>query len=347
MKICISVILFIFLLGCDSKLPKEGETHPKLVFRLAIELNSTTKLWDASYLFKRELEKASPQYGIEEGEIKVEFYDQGMIGTERQLLEACYFGVVEVVQINSSVVSTLEPQFSILDLPYVFVNEQHLKDVLYGDIGKELLDKLQDNRLFGLGFYTAGFRNIFYQSDNGCASTPEELKGLKIRVMESPVMVNSINAIGLRATPIPFSELYQALTTGVVDGAENSANVFVSYRYHETGCNCFTLTEHFTNQHILIANADWLESIEPKYQKRIKYVARKIIPEFDLIWDKAIQQSFSLMQQNGVTINPVKNKVDFINKVEEIPNQFFNDHPEVSRDIYFKIQSLGDIYLQK
>lgn len=318
--------------------------HPELVFRLASEMNSNTKLWEASNLFKRELEKASPEHRIKKGEIKVEFYDQGAIGTERQLLEACFFGVVEVVQINTSVVTTVESSYSVLNLPYLFVNGNHLKSILYGEVGQKMLNKLRDHRLQGLAFYSGGFRNMFYRAEQ-CADTPEELAGLKIRVMESPIMINAINAIGPSATPIPFSELYQSIRTGVVDGAENSVNIFISYKYYETGINCFTFTEHSTDQHILVANAKWLDSLEPKYQKRILQVAKQIVPEFNLIWEKAIQNATAQMKEQGVTVNAVKNKNVFIERVDKIAEQFVNNHSAFSRELYRQIKEEGKNFL--
>lgn len=340
-------LLLSFTLACGSHSDKEGpSTEPKLVFRLALELSSQTKIWEASNLFKQAVEEASPKHGIEKGEIKVEFFDQGMIGTERQLLEACYFGVIEVVQVNSSVVSSVVPVFSTLDLPYLFVNEDHLKEVLYGEIGNDLLDELQSMKMQGLGFYAAGFRNMFYKYDQPCADSPEALSGLKIRVMESPVMVNAINAVGPSAVPIPFSELYQSLKTGVVDGAENSASIFTSYNYYETGCNCFTQTEHFTNQHIMIANNEWLESLDEKYQARIKEVASEIVPEFHLIWDEDIKKAFSKMEEQGVEVNKVKDKRPFVDRSVPIHESFFKAHPEVSRSTYEKVTASAAKHLE-
>lgn len=298
-------------------------------------------------MFREELAKASPEDDIAAGEIQVEFYDRGMIGTERQLLEACYFGVVEVVQINTSVVTTVEPYYALLDLPYLFVSEAHHERVLNGPIGDELLTKLGDHGFEGLGFYCAGFRNLFYKTANGepCAETPEDLAGLKIRVMESPVMINSINAMGPTATPIPFSELYQSLRTGVVDGAENSGKVFVSSKYQETGCNCFTLTEHFTNQHVLIASREWFERLEPKYQRRLRKVARQIIPAFNERWDSESELAYAEMEREGVTVNSVRDKQPFFDRVKNIADRFFDDYPEVPRELYERILAEGEAEL--
>lgn len=348
MKPAVTIILFCFFIlsaGCGNRNNTSSEEQPGLKFRLALELNNQTRLWDASSLFKAELEKADPKLGIEEGEIQIEFYDSGTIGTERQLLEAAYFGVIEIIQINSSVVTTVEPAFSILDLPFLFYNNQHLKETLYGDIGHTMLDRLTNHGLQGLSFYSGGFRNMFYtRQAEECASVPEELQGLKLRVMESPVMINALNAIGPTATPIPFSELYQSIRTGMVDGAENSADIVASYRYYETGVDCFTLTEHFTNQHLLIANATWLDSLEPKYKQRIQKVAGDIVPEFDRIWTKTIEQALEDLEQQGITVNKVENKQIFFDRVVHIADQFLDQNPQVPRELYQQIITEGNKY---
>lgn len=341
-----SILLLATLLGCGGGEPAAAPStvEPKLVFRLALELKPETVIWEASNLFKREIEKASPEDGIEAGEIRVEFYDRGMIGTERQLLEACYFGVIEVVQINSSVVSTVEPAYGMLDLPYLFVSEAHHERVLNGPIGEELLAALRTHGFEGLSFYCGGFRNMFYKVGEGedCADSPEDLFGKKIRVMESPVMVNSINAIGPTATPLVHSELYQSLRTGVVDGAENSARIFMSEHYYETGCNCFTLTEHFTNQHVMIASRRWLEGLPEKYQRRIRDVARKIVPDFNAIWDGETVKAIEEMQEENVVVNRIADKAPFFDRVTTIADQFFIRYPQVDRQLYERVRAAAE-----
>lgn len=335
-----------FLGGCQNKSQSEAPgNRPELVFRLASGMSPTTKLWEPANLFKQELEKASPEHGIEEGEIKVEFYDQGTIGSERQILEAAFFGIIEVVQINTSVVTTVEPSYSVLNLPYLFVNEQHLEHILNGSVGRQMLDKLQEHNLQGLSFFSAGFRNMFYRSDE-CAETPEGLNGLKIRVMESPIMINGINAIGPSATPIPFSELYQSIRTGVVDGAENSINVFVASRFYEAGINCFTFTQHTTDQHVLIANKRWLNSLEPKYRNRIMEVSKEIVPAFNLIWETATERATEEIKKQGVMVNTVRDKKPFVDRVEHIAERFLEDQPPLARELYEQIKENGSAFIK-
>ncbi|WP_439490260.1 TRAP transporter substrate-binding protein [Algoriphagus sp.] len=339
--IYLAVLMTILGGGCSPKEIEAGHDTVRLKFRLGLELNADTKIWEVSSLFKTELEKASPKDNIKEGEIEVEFYDQGSIGSERQLLEAGYFGVVEMMQVNTAVVTAIEPAFGILNLPYLFQDEAHHQRVLNGEPGREILLKLAKHNLQGLGFYSAGFRNMFYKysTDAPCPNSPTDLKGLKIRVMESPTMISTINAMGASAAPLPFSELYQGIKTGVVDGAENSAKVFISSRYHEAGINCFTLTEHTTDQHVLIANRDWLQSLDPKYKRRIEEVSRDIIPAFNSIWEETTLNALSQIEEVGVRINGVENKDAFLKAVEPVYEHFFKSYPEVSYSLYETIKN--------
>ena len=338
----IIIISLLFFAGCQSE-PKESEgAKPKLVFRLANELKPDSKIWEVSNLLRNELEKASPDGTIKAGEIQVVFYDQGTVGSERQLLESCYFDVLEMVQVNSSVVTMLDPAYSILDLPYLFTSQEQHFQVLYGDIGQKFLDRIEKRNLHGLGFYGTGFRNMFYKhrDDEITVESPKDFNGLKIRVMESPVMINSINAIGATATPIPFSELFQSMKTGVVDGAENSARIFMSYKYYESGCNQFTLTEHFANQHVVIANAKWFAALEPKYQKRIEEAIAISQQQFDEVWESTTEESLRDMQEHGVHVNVIKDKTPFIREANKIIEQYSRDYPNEAEELLYDIMNL-------
>lgn len=329
------------LAGCGGG-PAEAEA-PQLVFRLANELTPEGRIWDVSQLFAEELERASPDGSIAAGEIQVVLYDRGMVGTERQLLENTYFGVMEVVQVNTAIVSTIDPAYNLFDLPYLFVDEDHHERVLNGPIGDEMLLRLRDHRLEGLGFYGLGFRDMFYKRQGEhCVQTPEDLRGLKMRVIESPIMISAINALGASATPVPFSELFQALRTGVVDGADNAARLFIASRFHETGADCFTRTEHFTNQHLLVANRDWLDSLEPKYRERIREAARMVVPRFGEVWNRATEDALDEMRELGVTVNEVDDKQAFIDRVTAVSEAFLRAYPEVPRPLYERIRAEAD-----
>jgi tripartite ATP-independent transporter DctP family solute receptor len=342
------ILLPLLISGCGSSSQTQTANKPKLVFRLANELKPDSRIWEASNLFRNELIKESPDGEIKAGEIDVVFFDQGTVGSERQLLESCYFDVLEMVQVNSSIVTTLDPAYNILDLPYIFVSEDQHHNVIYGDLGRKFLNRLEKYKLVGLGFYGTGFRNLFYNQKEKVEEItgPKDLRGLKIRVMESPIMINSINAIGTTAVAIPFSELFTSIRTGVVDGAENSARIFMSYSYYEAGCNQFTLTEHFANQHIIIANSRWFSSLEPKYQKRIKEVIALSQSQFDDIWATTTEESMADMQKHNVKINVVKDKSLFIESTSDVINQFVNDYPKEAEELLDDVIRTRDAYVK-
>lgn len=317
----------------------ESVRKPELVFRLALQPNRANAVWEGTTLIRQELEQRSG------GRIKVMFYDSGVIGDEGALLMNCYLGIVEMIQCTSSVVTTLDPNFSLLDLPYLFVDEEHHLRVLNGPIGRELLDGLRRHRLQGLTFFSCGFRNLF--NARGVAVTsPADLRGMKIRVMESPVMIRSLNAMGGSATPLPAGELFQALRTGVVDAAENNATVFVSEKFTEAGARNFSLTEHFANQHVLIANRDWLDRVareHPDLHRIIVEAPGNILAEYNRRWNASIAASFVAIERAGVAVNRVPDKRAFIEQVRPLWNEFLQRHPEVDPTLLARIQAEGGL----
>lgn len=325
-----------FAAGCSrSAAPAAAGQVPELVFRFALQPNPANTVWDAADLIRQELERRS------NGRIKVMFYDSGVIGDERALLMNCYLGVVEMVQCTSSVVTTLDPAYSLLDLPYLLVDEPHHLRVLHGPIGRELLDGLRQHRLQGLTFFSCGFRNLFNARGVGVQS-PEDLRGLKIRVMESPVMIRSINAMGGSATPLAAGELFQAMRTGVVDAAENNATVFVSDKFFEAGARNFSLTEHFATQHVLVANRDWLDRVardHPELHRMIIEAPARILEEYNRRWNAGITESLAAITAAGVKVNAVPDKRGFMERVRPVWDDFLRRNPEVDANLLKRIQA--------
>lgn len=305
-------VLSLFSLSCKDKTDSKDK-KADLVFRLALQPDEANKAWEAANLVKKELESRS------NGRIRIMFYPSGVLGNEHQLLETCYLGIIEMVQCTSSVVTTLDPTFDTLDMPYLFVDEQHHQKVLNGTIGKELLEGLSKNKLQGLGFYSCGFRNIYANKPITC---PEDLSRMKIRVMESPVMIESLNAMGASATSLSASEIFTALKTRVVDGAENNPNVFVAAAHIEA-VKQYSLTRHFANQHVLVANKEWLDSVKQKYPdlyQLIVDVPRDIVGEYNRRWEIAENKAYKDMKDQGVTVNEVskENILKFMKRVEPV-----------------------------
>ena len=336
-RLTVALLAGALLLGCrrsEMPDPAGGGQGPEVVIRFATKTNPANKVWVAGDLVRRELERRSG------GRIKVLFYDSGSLGDERKLLETCYLGVIEMVQCTSSVVTTVDPTFSLLDMPYLFVDEAHHRRVLNGPVGRELLSGLRRHRLQGLAFYSCGFRNMFNTAGRA-VRRPEDLKGLKIRVMESPVMLDSINAMGASATPLAATEVFQALKTGVVDGAENNARVFVSERFFETGCRNFSWTRHFANQHVLIVNKAWFDRLgetHPDLQQLVRDVATDIIQRYNGAWEASVAEALSVMRRQNVEMNELDDVGRFIESVRPVYDKFLRQHPEVPPSLLERIR---------
>ncbi len=342
-KCCFVLLAAMFLASCNGGgNVSVQQDEPHLVIRLANELKPDSRIWDASQFFIEEVSKASEDGDVKAGEVEVVFYDQGTIGSERALLENCYYDVIEMVQVNSSIVTTLDDAYNVLDLPYLFLDKKQHEKVLYGELGQTMLDELGDYGLVGLGFYGTGFRNLFYKRKGGphAVSGPKDLRGIKIRVMESPTMISAIGAMGATASPIPFSELFTSIKTGVVDGAENSAKIFMSYKYYEAGVNQFTMTEHFANQHVIIANAGWFNSLAPKYRKHIKEAIHRSQLRFDIMWGKVTEESMEALRDNGVNINYLHGKSSFVEQSDKVIRDFSRKYPELKEKYVDKILAI-------
>ena len=247
------------------------------------------------------------------------FYPSGVLGNEGQILETCYLGIIEMVQVTSSVVTTLDPTFDTFDMPFLFLDEDHHQKVLNGEIGTELLNGLNKNKLQGLAFYSCGFRSMYA---NKPITSPEDLSGMKIRVMESPVMIESLIRMGASATPLSASEVFTALKTGVVDGAENNPNVFVATAHIEA-VKYFSLTRHFANQHVLIANKEWLDTVKenhPDLYDLLVCVPRDIINEYNNRWNRAVDIAYQDIKEQGGTIVELEkeNILRFIENVQPV-----------------------------
>ena len=293
--------------------PQANSKTAEVVFRLALQPNESRPTFQISKLVKSELEARS------NGRIKVLLYSSGTLGSEQQLLETCYLGIIEMVQVTTSVVTTINPMFDVLDMPYLFVDELHHRRVLDSEIGIELLDGLQQYNMYGLSFYSCGFRNIYADKP---VKFPADLKGMKIRVMESPVMIESLNRMGASSTSLSASEIFSALKTGVVDGAENNAIVFL-LDGHIEAVKYYSLTGHFSSQHVLVANKKWIEKVKlehPDLYELIKAVPKDIIDQFNEIWDKSEEAAFRNIKAQGgvITEVPLESKLEFIKKVESV-----------------------------
>ena len=316
------VITVFFLLGCSEK---EEITELKLAHGL--DVNHPVHLGIVD--FAERVEDKS------DGKLKIQIYPNGQLGGERELLELLQIGSLAITKVSAAVMENFVPSYKVLGLPYLFRDSDHLFQVLEGDIGNRLLEQGGRFRLRGLCFYDAGSRS-FYTKDRP-VEKPEDLSGLKIRVMKSNTATNMVNALGGSPTPISFGELYTALQQGVVDGAENNPPSFFSARHYEV-CKFYSLDEHTMVPDVLLISTEWWDRLSPDARKWVAEAARESVAYQRKVWAASVEESLNKVQEAGVTIiRP--DKEAFSSQTEAILESF-RDEPEIY-ELISEIKNVG------
>ncbi|SFT63872.1 TRAP transporter substrate-binding protein [Halomonas saccharevitans] len=176
-----------------------------------------------------------------EGKVDIELYPNATLGDERTLLEAMQIGAVDMGVITNGPVANFVEEMAVFELPFLFPSPEAAYEVLDGPIGQELLAKLTDVNLKGLAYAERGFRNL--TNSERAVTSPADIDGLRIRVMENPVYVDTFRELGANAIPMAWTEALTAMQQGTIDGQENPVNVIHSFKLYETQEH-MTLSRH-------------------------------------------------------------------------------------------------------
>lgn len=204
-----------------------------------------------------------------------------------------------MTKVSVGVLENFAPEMKVLGLPYMFRDRAHSFSVLDGPIGQDLLDKGENYWLKGLGYYDAGSRS-FYTKENP-VNSPEDLKGLKIRVMESVTAMDMVRGLGGSPTPISWGELYTALQQGVVDGAENNPPSFYLSRHYEV-CKYYSLDEHTVLPDVLLASTHLWNELNDQQQSWLKEAVSKSITYQRELWMTSENEALEAITKAGVQI---------------------------------------------
>lgn len=257
------------------------------------------------------------------GELRVEVYPSGQLGTERECLELLQIGSLGMTKVSAAVMEAFAPSYKVFNLPYLFENGAHMHAVLGGPVGRQILDDGQAFWLRGLCYYDAGFRS-FYTAKKP-VHTPDDLKGLKIRTQESPTAFALVRSMGGSATPIAWGELYTALQQGVVDGAENNPPSFHLSKHYEV-CKYYTLNEHTAVPDVLLISTKVWERLTPEQQRWLQAAADESAVHQRELWKKASDDAMAEVERAGVQIlRP--NKQSFATKVKGMDDLYRSDAP--------------------
>jgi len=248
-----------------------------------------------------------------DGAIQVNIYPAGQLGDARTIVEGVQMGSIEMGDIENGPMGRFVSEAMLWDLPFIFRDIDHAHKVLDGETGQLVQGKYLDVGIRHLAYNDGGFR--YFTNNVRPIRTMDDLKGLKIRVMESKVMIDTLNAFGASAIPMAFGELYTALQQGVVDGQENPMNLIYSQRFYEVQ-KYLSLSGHFYYPRQYIANANWFDNLSEEHQKIIAEAAREAcnIQREELA--KYEIEMKKVLQEKGMEINEV-DKTKFIETAQQ------------------------------
>lgn len=292
-------LVVLILSGCQLK-------EEKTVLKLAHGLEPSHPVHKGMVAMANRLEE------ISDGKMGIDIYPSGQLGSEQQNVEMLQIGSLAITKVSAAVLESFTNNFQVLGLPYIFRSKQHSFNVLDGEIGKELLLSTEKYNVRGLCFYDAGSRSFY--TLNKPIETPDDLDGLKLRVMKSQTAMSLVRAMGGSPTPISWGELYTALQSGVVDGAENNPPSFYTSHHYEV-CKYYSLNEHTMVPDVLIVSTVVWNSLSDQEKEWLQQAADESVPRQREVWAESEKESLKKVQEAGVKIN-YPDKEPFAKKVE-------------------------------
>tara|TARA_B100000925_G_scaffold82365_1_gene58563 strand:+ start:15221 stop:16186 length:966 start_codon:yes stop_codon:yes gene_type:complete len=282
------ILLFSMLLFIACQ-----QANNNLVIRLGHGLDTNHSVHKAMLKMGEEL------YRISSGTMKIKIYPNQQLGSERECLELLQIGSLDITKVSTGVLENFSPNMKVFGLPYLFRDRAHAFSVLDGPIGKELLDQTSSFRIKGLAYYDAGSRSFYTKSKP--IKSPSDLKGLKIRVMESVTAMKMVESMGGSPTPISWGELYTSLQQEVVDGAENNPPSFFLSKQFEV-CRYYTLDEHTTLPDVLVSGSYFWESLNENQKMWLEEAVAISVVHQRKLWAKSEANSLRELKKAGVEI---------------------------------------------
>ena len=256
------------------------------------------------------------------GQIEITVYPNAVLGDNKELIEQVQAGVLEMSTASMGWLSSFVPVMDVFSVPFLFRDKDHYWKVLDGEVGNEIAAKIEDVGLKLLFWIDAGARS-FYNNIRPI-ETPDDLKGLKIRVMGSPVMIQTMETFGASPTTTSFDEVFSALQTGIIDGAENNSPSINMMKHNEVA-KYYSLDEHMMIPDCLIINLDIWNNLTEEQQEIFLKVSKEAQQFVKEEW--ARQEDEALEEISKTTaINSINDKTSFIEMVkplhESLSSQF-------------------------
>lgn len=343
-KLCMMTVVLLVVMGalflgaCSSQDKSAGTTTdpdvPANVETKTFKLGHVVQVghsWDLTAKeFARLIEERS------DGRYKIEIYPARQLGGDRDMFEAIQVGSLDMGLISTSVVENFTPALAGLQLPWLFEDVDQLKEVYKSDMHKKMLDRVSEVNVKGLSIYDCGFRHFL--NNQRPIKTPDDMKGLKFRSVESPLVMNMYKFLGASPTPTPYGEIYTAVQTNVVQGLDIGFKAGVDEKFVEVA-KYMTVSNHFTFPTLLCMNPALFDAMPAEDQKMFEETALELIDynfEAFLAEDKIGREG---AEAAGVTITEIEDFSSFRALMQPIYDEYMAKDPTIKELVSF-VESL-------
>ncbi len=235
------------------------------------------------------------------GKHKIKVFNKGALGTEKETIDQVKIGALDLTRVNISPMNNICPLTQVPTMPFLFSSVSHMRKVLDGPVGEEILKSCESAGFIGLAFYDSGARSIYSKK---AIKTPADTKGMKIRVQQSDLWVALVGAMGANATPMPYGEVYTGLKTGLIDAAENNIPSFDTAK-HVEAVKIYSKTEHSMAPEVLVMSKVAWDKLPAAEQAMVRAAAKESVAFQRQKWDEQEGKSLANVKAQGAQIMEV------------------------------------------
>jgi len=263
----------------------------------------------------------------------VQMFPSAQLGGEKETIEQTQIGAIQLLRVSAGALGPIVDDINVVNMPFLFKNMAHAEKMMDGEIGQDLLDKITANanaNLVALCWMNAGARSIY--NTKKPVKSIDDLKGMKIRVIGNPIFIDMMNALGGNGVAMGYDQVFSALQTGVIDGAENNPPSYV-FSNHYAAAKYYSLTEHLIIPEVLLFSKKAWSALSADDQGLIKKFAREAQMEERELWNKYEQQAMEKAKAAGCEIAPIADKTPFQNAVKPVWDKYGPKYQEMIKRI--------------
>ena len=267
------------------------------------------------------------------GKFTIDVQVNGVLGSDAETVEATTMGNMEMCGPAAATLATLDSNWYVLDIPYVFLSPTQARNALDGELGEYLADSLEQTAgLICLAVGESGMRNLSNNTKE--ITSPEDLAGMKIRVLENKYHLSTFSALGANPTAMAFGEVYTAMQTNQIDGQDNPITITCTNKFYEVQ-SYYTLTQHMFCANTVCVNAEWFYSLPESYQEILRQAAADMIAEQRRLIDENEASYVEEMEANGCKVTELTDdqKQAFVDATQTVRDEFVEEFGEAGQNM--------------